>query len=92
MIYQLLGFIINNVIPIIAKKGGGKMRFNLHAIIECREKKGYNQKQMAELLGLPTSTYFRYEKGISRIHAELLGKIATVLKVPVAKLFIKEVG
>lgn len=67
-------------------------KFNLPLIAERRKKLGYTIEQMAEKTGLAKTSYFRYEKGISKLRADMLPLFATVLKINVNKFFTKEAG
>lgn len=53
-----------------------------------RKAKGLSQKAMADLLGLPYSTYCEYENGRKSIPATVAEKIANILKKSVDSLFL----
>lgn len=55
-------------------------------IRKYRLKKGLSQKAMAELTGIPYSTYSNYENNNREPNLEQLKKIAAVLEVPVEML------
>ncbi|MCG8651836.1 MAG: helix-turn-helix domain-containing protein [Pirellulales bacterium] len=55
-------------------------------IAETRKDRGISQQQMAKKLGVTQPIISRYERRELRIHAELLVKIAKILKVTAAKL------
>lgn len=63
--------------------------FNLSYIAERREKLGYTQRYVAKSLGISNPAYYRYEKGISRLRADMLPALAKILKVSIHKFFIK---
>ena len=49
-------------------------------LIELREAKGYNQNELAKLLGITPVTYYRWENGIYQPSNEMLVKLADVLQ------------
>ena len=57
-------------------------------LAEVRKAKGLSQKDMAELLGLPRSTYYEYETGSKTIPADVAEKISKILNKPLASLFL----
>ena len=50
-------------------------------LARLRKERGITQIEMAELLGASQSNISDYERGVLRIHGELLAKLAGVLKV-----------
>lgn len=52
-------------------------------IRELREKQGYTQRQMAELLGMLQPQYFRYEQGTRDVPSEMLIRLADIYHVSV---------
>lgn len=50
-------------------------------LARIRKERGITQAEMAELLGASQSNISDYERGVLRIHGELLAKLAAVLKV-----------
>lgn len=52
-------------------------------IRKCREKRGLSQKAVAEMTGIPYSTYSNYENNNREPNLEQLKKIADVLMVPI---------
>ena len=60
---------------------------NIGKIIkQQRTQSGYTQKKMADILGIPKSTYSNYENGHREPNREIIEKIAEVLEIPVSKL------
>lgn len=57
-------------------------------LAKLREKRGYTQKELAEKLNIPTSTYNQYEKGNRAIPAEIVTKICEILKIKNANIFL----
>lgn len=57
-------------------------------LAEVRKAKGLSQKEMAERLGLPRSTYCEYETGNKSIPADVAKKISKILNKPIASLFL----
>ncbi len=55
-------------------------------IRELRIEKGYTQKEMARLTGIPYSTYSNYENNNREPNLEQLRKIASVLNISLFKL------
>ena len=58
------------------------------SLASLRESLGYAQKDFAELIGVPTSTYNQYEKGNRAIPAEIATKICSVLNVNEEDIFL----
>ena len=57
-------------------------------LAELRKAKGLSQKEMAEMLELPRSTYCEYETGNKTIPADVAEKISKILNEPIASLFL----
>ncbi len=57
-------------------------------LAEVRKAKGLSQKEMAEMLELPRSTYCEYETGNKTIPADVAEKISKILNEPIASLFL----
>ena len=55
-------------------------------IADTRKERGISQQQIAKKLGVTQPIISRYERGELRIHAELLVKIAKILKVTTDEL------
>ncbi len=55
-------------------------------IKEIRKRKGYNQKEVSEAIGITQSQYSRYESGATNIPGDMLPKIADFLGVTVDEL------
>lgn len=53
-----------------------------------REQKGYAQKDFAEKIGVPISTYNLYENGNRAIPAEVASRICAVLEVEDSDIFL----
>ena len=61
---------------------------NVGAIIkDSRQKKGYTQKEMADKLKIPKSTYSNYENGHREPNGEMIKKIASILEMNPRELF-----
>ena len=61
---------------------------NLEYIKEVRVSKGVSIEEMSKLLGYEGyQAYYYKEKGIRKMSAEDIGKIAHILKVPIKSLF-----
>ena len=61
-----------------------------HVGVRIRERRtmlGFNQQQMAELIGVTYQQTHKYERGINRISAGRLYKISQVLGIPVGYFF-----
>ena len=54
-----------------------------------RNRKGYTQEQIAEMLGMATKTYLEYEKDAKNIKAGNLYKLAAILGCKVDDFFIQ---
>lgn len=66
------------------------MVINLNLIKEVRNSKGYSIEEMSKLLGYEGyQAYYYKERGIRNMSVEDISKIATILKVPIEKLFFK---
>lgn len=64
---------------------------NLIFIKEVRTSKGVTIEEMSKLLGYEGyQAYYYKEKGIRKMSAEDIGKIAHILKVPIDSLFFEE--
>lgn len=59
-------------------------------LIQARKKKGYTQKDMAEILCMGISNYSRKEKGILSMRNEEWEKIAEYLGIPVEEIHEQE--
>ncbi|MEN2984321.1 MAG: helix-turn-helix transcriptional regulator [Dictyoglomaceae bacterium] len=60
---------------------------NLQKIRELRKKKGVTQRQMANLLGYKSDIAYLYlEKGIRKLKADCLIRIAKILEVDINEL------
>ena len=57
-------------------------------LAELRKSKGYSQKEFAESIGIPVSTYNQYENGNRSIPAEIASKICEILGVNYASIFL----
>jgi transcriptional regulator with XRE-family HTH domain len=49
-------------------------------LVELREAKGYNQNELARILGVTPLTYYRWENGIFQPSNEMLVKLADALE------------
>lgn len=58
------------------------------SLVDERIAKGYSQKEMAEKLNLPYSTYNEYETGKKSIPLEVALKIADIIQKPIELLFL----
>ncbi len=56
-------------------------------LLEIRMRKGIKQAEMADLMGIPESTYQRYETNQSNIDYPKLAEFAKKLKVPIYEFF-----
>ena len=56
-----------------------------NVIRELRVRKGYSQKEMSELTGIPYSTYSNYENNNREPSKEQLQKIANALNIPLSE-------
>ena len=52
-------------------------------IRELREKYGYTQRQLADMLGMLQPQYFRYEQGARDVPSEMLIRLADIYHVSV---------
>ena len=59
-------------------------------LIQARKKKGYTQKDMAEILCMGISNYSRKEKGILSMRNDEWEKIAEYLGIPVEEIYEQE--
>lgn len=66
------------------------LQFNVKLIEARRKKLGMTIEDMADKVGMSTTSYFRYEKGESRIKADMLPAFAEALKVSISRFFTKE--
>ncbi|MTD30193.1 helix-turn-helix transcriptional regulator [Planomicrobium sp. YIM 101495] len=70
----------------------GKEVVNLELIKELRIERGLSIEEMSKLLGYEGyQAYYYKEKGIRKMSAEDIAKIAYVLKTPIKKLFFEEI-
>lgn len=77
----------------MAKPGPGPVDLNVGARIRLRRKAlGITQSQLAEALGLTFQQVQKYERGVNRVSASVLVKIAKRLECPVAYLLGEEGG
>jgi transcriptional regulator with XRE-family HTH domain len=77
----------------MAKPGPGPMDLNVGARIRLRRKAlGITQSQLAEALGLTFQQVQKYERGVNRVSASVLVKIAQRLDCPVSFLLGEEGG
>lgn len=77
----------------MAKPGPGPLDLNVGARIRLRRKAlGITQGQLAEALGLTFQQVQKYERGVNRVSAGVLVKIARRLDMPVAALLGEEGG
>lgn len=60
-------------------------------IQNARKKKGYTQKQLAEICGVATGTIQQYELGKRQPRIEQLDKIASALDIPITELISSDV-
>ena len=58
------------------------------SIVEARMRTGLSQRDMADLLHLPYSTYNEYETGRKTVPAEIATKISEIVGEPVGSLFL----
>ena len=59
----------------------------LKQLKDIRNKKGLSQENMAQMLGISSSTFAKMEEGKSRLHIEKLEQVAKVLNVGVFSFF-----
>jgi len=77
----------------MAKPGPGPMDLNVGARIRLRRKVlGITQSQLAEALDLTFQQVQKYERGVNRVSASVLVKIAKRLECPVSYLLGEEGG
>lgn len=57
-----------------------------------REMSGYSQKEFADLVGIPVTTYRNYENTLREPSYDILIKIANILRVSVGELIGAESG
>jgi transcriptional regulator with XRE-family HTH domain len=77
----------------MAKPGPGPLDLNVGARIRLRRKAlGITQSQLAEALGLTFQQVQKYERGVNRVSASVLVKIAQRLDSPVSYLLGEEGG
>ncbi len=77
----------------MAKPGPGPLDLNVGARIRLRRKTlGITQSDLAEALGLTFQQVQKYERGVNRVSASVLVKIARRLDCPVAFLLGEEGG
>ena len=77
----------------MAKPGPGPLDLNVGARIRLRRKAlGITQSQLADALGLTFQQVQKYERGVNRVSASVLVKIAQRLDSPVAYLLGEEGG
>ena len=77
----------------MAKPGPGPLDLNVGARIRLRRKAlGITQSQLAEALGLTFQQVQKYERGVNRVSASVLVKIAKRLDCPVSYLLGEEGG
>ena len=50
---------------------------------ELRKAKGYTQKELAEIIGVDTSSISKYEKGVAEPSFEVVKKLASALEVSI---------
>ena len=68
------------------EKAGKMIADNIRAE---RNRKGFTQEQIAEMLGLSTKTYIGYERDAKNIKAGNLYKLATILGCRIDDFFIQ---
>ncbi len=61
-------------------------------LLFLRHKNKYSQENIAQMLGMSASSYAKLEEGITRIHLEILEKIAKVFNVEVVYLLGHDCG
>ena len=77
----------------MAKPGPGPLDLNVGARIRLRRKAlGITQSQLADALGLTFQQVQKYERGVNRVSASVLVKIAKRLECPVSYLLGEEGG
>jgi transcriptional regulator with XRE-family HTH domain len=77
----------------MAKPGPGPLDLNVGARIRLRRKAlGITQSELAQALGLTFQQVQKYERGVNRVSASVLVKIAQRLDCPVAYLLGEEGG
>jgi transcriptional regulator with XRE-family HTH domain len=76
---------------IYALKVGDFMKKYGELISKIRIKNGDTREDLAKKLGIPQSTFAKYERGERKVTPELLENIAEIYDVPVAALFGEEV-
>jgi transcriptional regulator with XRE-family HTH domain len=77
----------------MAKPGPGPLDLNVGARIRLRRKAlGITQSQLADALGLTFQQVQKYERGVNRVSASVLVKIAQRLDCPVSYLLGEEGG
>lgn len=77
----------------MAKPGPGPLDLNVGARIRLRRKQlGITQSQLADALGLTFQQVQKYERGVNRVSASVLVKIAKRLDCPVSYLLGEEGG
>ena len=64
---------------------GDKLKIGTKLLGE-RESRKLTQGAMAELLGIPLTTYVRYERNETAVDFERINKIAEALQVPIQEL------
>jgi transcriptional regulator with XRE-family HTH domain len=77
----------------MAKPGPGPLDLNVGARIRLRRKAlGITQSELAQALGLTFQQVQKYERGVNRVSASVLVKIAQRLECPVSYLLGEEGG
>jgi transcriptional regulator with XRE-family HTH domain len=72
-------------------KVGDFMKKYGELISKIRIKNGDTREDLAKKLGIPNSTFAKYERGERKVTPELMENIAEIYDVPVATLFGEEV-
>jgi transcriptional regulator with XRE-family HTH domain len=62
-------------------------KFDHKKIKEYRKKNGLTQEQVADLLGVSQSTYYRLERGIGEMWGVYLTRLCEIFQVKVADFF-----
>lgn len=69
------------------------LELDLNFVGERRKELGLSLDEMAKSLGFTSeSTYWKYEKGIYKIRAALLPKLAEVLKCPISQFYTRGIA
>lgn len=66
------------------------MRIDKDKLIKARSDANYTQQQLAEKIGITTTTLSRLERGIGSPHMSTIKAIASTLKIKVKELILKK--